>query len=68
MSLALASSTQATYSSGVKRFFNFCMEHGVQPLPADKLTLVYFASGGFREGSRSALEPPFGLHLALKKY
>ena len=43
MSLALASSTQATYSSGVKRFLNFCMEHGVQPLPADKLTLVYFA-------------------------
>ncbi len=43
MSLALASSTQATYSSGEKRFLNFCMEHGVQPLPADKLTLVYFA-------------------------
>ena len=43
MSLALASSTQATYSSGVKRFLNFCMEQGVQPLPADKLTLVYFA-------------------------
>ena len=30
MSLALASATQATYSSGVKRFLNFCM-------------LVYFA-------------------------
>ena len=44
MSLAPASSTQATYSSGVKRFLNFCMEHGVQPLPADKRTLVYFAA------------------------
>ena len=43
MSLALASSTQATYSSAVKRFLNFCIEHGVQPLPADKHTLVYFA-------------------------
>lgn len=43
MSLALATSMQGTYSRGVKRFLNFCMEHGVQPLPADKLTLVYFA-------------------------
>ena len=42
LSLALASSTQATYSSAVKQFLNFCMEHGVQPLPADKCTLVYF--------------------------
>ena len=43
MSLALASSTQATYSSTVKRFLNFCMEHGVKPLPADKHTSIYFA-------------------------
>ena len=43
MSLALASSTQATYSSAVNQFLNFCMQNGVQPLPADKHTLVYFA-------------------------
>ena len=43
MSLALASSTQSTYSSAVKQFLNFCMEHGVQPLPVDRRKLVYFA-------------------------
>ena len=43
MSLALASSTQSTYSSAVKQFLNFCMEHGVKPLPVDRRKLVYFA-------------------------
>lgn len=60
MSLALASSTQATYSSGVKRFLNFCMEHGVQPLPADKLTLVYFAVAL----SRSLTTPTIKVYLS----
>ena len=60
MSLALASSTQATYSSGVKRFLNFCMEHGVQPLPADKHTLVHFAAAL----SRSLSTPTIKVYLS----
>ena len=60
MSLALASSTQATYSSGVKHFLNFCMEHGVQPLPAGKLTLVYFAPAL----SRSLTTPTIKVYLS----
>ena len=60
MSLALASSTQATYSSGVKRFLNFCMEHGVPPFPADKRTLVYFAAAL----SRSLSTPTIKVYLS----
>ena len=60
MSRALVSSTQATYSSGVNRFLNFCMEHGVQPLPADKCTLVYFAAAL----SRSLSTPTIKVYLS----
>ena len=60
MSLALASSTQATYSSGVKRFLNFCMEQGVQSLAADKLTLVYFSVAL----SRSLTTPTIKVYLS----
>ena len=60
MSLALASSTQATYSSDVKQFLNLCMEHVVQPLPADKLTLVYFAVAL----SRSLTTPTVKVYLS----
>lgn len=40
---SFARSTMAVYHTGVKRFVSFCDKHHIQPLPASKQTLVYFA-------------------------
>ena len=47
MKNSLAKSTQRTYSSGKKQFFNFCEKHSLinpngSPLPADELTILRF--------------------------
>ena len=47
MKNALAKSTQRTYSSGQKQFFNFCEKHSLlnpngSPLPADELSILRF--------------------------
>ena len=41
---ASAGSTRATYSSGARRFIQFCHKHSVPQLPASKLTVAYFAA------------------------
>ena len=41
---ASAGSTRATYSSGVRRFIQFCHKHAVLQLPASKLMVAYFAT------------------------
>ena len=43
INLSISSSTQATYGAGERKFYQFCQGHGVQPLPADKQTVVMFA-------------------------
>ena len=41
---SLAKSTRTTYDTGTHRFLHFCKHHHVQPLPASKATIAYFAA------------------------
>ena len=54
--LAIASSTRTTYKTGVRKFFSFCQQHGVKPLPADKETVVYFAVALSRSMAPSSIQ------------
>jgi len=56
LKLATASSTQSTYSTGVEKFLKFCRQHGVQPLSADKETIVFFAVALSRSLALSSIQ------------
>jgi hypothetical protein len=43
-SAGLASSTKRCYSSGQKRFLDFCEKHRLQPIPPDEHTILRFIS------------------------
>ena len=47
LSLSIAASTKQTYSSGERRFFEFCAlyySHMTNPLPTNKETLIHYVS------------------------
>ena len=52
---SLASSTRGTYTIGFRRFTRFCTHYNVNPLPASKLTVTYFAVSLSRSLSPSTI-------------
>ena len=53
---SLAKSTHRNYLTGAKQFIQFCHRHRVQPLPAKKLTLVYFTVALSRRLSPASIQ------------
>ena len=53
---SISASTKSTYRAGVRKFLQFCDRYGVQPLPADKETVVFFAVAMSRCMSPSSIQ------------
>ena len=56
MSASLAPNSQSTYKSAWKSYLNFCIGHGLQPLPATERNLIlYFTHAAIRNIAHSSM-------------